>query len=80
MGSRLLHETETRTQDNTHNNTIITQTRTQHKKYESHLEEYLQIFNDSVSSIAYQYWYVHVVYNLVQRFCFQCRTHQMKTK
>ena len=46
MGSRLLHETESRTQDNTHN-TIQTQTRTQHQKYGSNLEECLQIFNDN---------------------------------
>ena len=50
MESRLLHETETRTQDNTHN-TIQTQTRTQNKKkYGSNPEECLQIFNDNVAS------------------------------
>ena len=46
---RLLHETKTRTQDNTHN-TIQTQTRTQHQKYGSNLDECLQIFNDNVAS------------------------------
>ena len=48
-GSRLLNETETRTEDNTHN-TIQTQTRTQHQKYGSNLEECLKIFNDNVAS------------------------------
>ena len=51
MGSRLLHETETRTQYNIHN-TIQTQTRTQHKKYGSNLEECLQIYNDNNASGA----------------------------
>ena len=50
MGSKLLHETETRTPDNTHNNTIQTQTRTQHQKSGSNLEECLQIFHDNVAS------------------------------
>ena len=48
MESRLLHETETMTQDNTHNK-IQTHTRT-HQKYWSILEECLQIFNDNVAS------------------------------
>ena len=48
MGDRLLLETETRTQDNTHNTIQIqTRTRTQHQKYGSNLEECLQIFSDN---------------------------------
>ena len=50
MGSRLLHETETRTHDNTHNNTIQIQIRTQHQKYGVNIGECLQIFNDNVAS------------------------------